>query len=278
MTPEDAAARPRPTDAQEDLLLREDFDGIARLTLDNPAKLNALSEAMLARLQAEVDRLAVDDATRVVILRGAGKAFCAGHDLREMQAAREAAPDRGRAYFQALFAQCSRLMTSITRLPQPVIAEVHGIATAAGCQLVATCDMAVAADTARFGVNGVNIGLFCSTPMVALTRNAPAKHAFEMLTTGEFIDAARAREIGLVNRVAPEGEQSDAAAALARTVADKLGVAVRVGKAAFYAQSEMSLEAAYAYTGRVMAENMLHRDTEEGVQAFLEKRAPDWRR
>ena len=199
---------------------------------------------------------------KAVILRGAGKAFCAGHDLREMQAARQS-PDGGRACYTALFAQCGRMMTAITRLPQPVIAEVHGVATAAGCQLVATC--------------GVNIGLFCSTPMVALTRNAPAKHAFEMLTTGEFIDAARAREIGLVNRVVPEGSQSDAALDLARTVAAKLGVAVRIGKEAFYAQAGMSLEAAYAYTGRVMAENMLHRDTAEGVQAFLEKRDPDWK-
>ncbi|SFI39724.1 enoyl-CoA hydratase [Albimonas pacifica] len=262
--------------AAETLVLREDLGPVARLTLNQPAKINALSEAMLTRLQAELDRLAGDGSVKAVVLRGAGKAFCAGHDLREMQGARQA-PDGGRAYYTALFAQCARMMTSITRLPQPVIAEVHGVATAAGCQLVATCDMAVAAETTRFGVNGVNIGLFCSTPMVALTRNAPAKHAFEMLTTGEFIDAARAREIGLVNRVVPEGEQSEAALALARTVADKLGVAVRIGKEAFYAQAGMSLEAAYAYTGRVMAENMLHRDTAEGVQAFLEKRDPDWK-
>ena len=261
----------------EDLVLREDLGPVARLTLNQPAKLNPLSEEMLSRLQAEIDRLAVDRSVRAVILRGAGKAFCAGHDLRQMQAARQA-PDGGRAYYQALFAQCGRMMTSLTRLPQPVIAEVHGIATAAGCQLVATCDLAVAADTARFGVNGVNIGLFCSTPMVALTRNVPAKHAFEMLTTGEFVDAHRARELGLVNRVVPEGEQGAAARELAEKIASKLDVAVRVGKAAFYAQSEMSLEAAYAYTGRVMAENMVHRDTAEGVQAFLEKRAPDWAR
>lgn len=262
----------------DDLVLREDLGAVARLTLNNGAKLNPLSEEMLARLQTEIDRLARDREIRVVILRGAGKAFCAGHDLKQMQAARAASEDRGRAYFQALFAQCGRMMTSLTRLPQPVIAEVHGIATAAGCQLVATCDMAVAADTARFGVNGVNIGLFCSTPMVALTRNIPPKAAFEMLTTGEFIDAAQAKAVGLVNRVAPEGEQSAVALALAETVASKLDVAVRVGKEAFYAQSRMSLEEAYAYTGRVMADNMLHRDTEEGVQAFLEKRDPDWKR
>ncbi len=262
--------------AAEDLVLREDLGPVARLTLNLPGRINPLSEAMLTRLQAQIDRLAGDESVKAVVLRGAGKAFCAGHDLREMQAARQS-PDGGRAYYNALFAQCARMMTSITRLPQPVVAEVHGIATAAGCQLVATCDMAVAAETTRFGVNGVNIGLFCSTPMVALTRNVPAKHAFEMLTTGEFIDAARAREIGLVNRVVPEGAQGEAALELARTVAAKLGVAVRIGKEAFYAQAGMSLEAAYAYTGRVMAENMLHRDTAEGVQAFLEKRDPDWK-
>lgn len=261
--------------AAEDLVLREDLGPVARLTLNQPAKINPLSEAMLTRLQQRLDAIAVDPVVRVVILRGAGRAFCAGHDLRQMQAARQA-PDAGRAYFQALFAQCARMMTSITRLPQPVIAEVHGLATAAGCQLVATCDMAVAAETARFGVNGVNIGLFCSTPMVALTRNIPAKHAFEMLTTGEFIDAERACTLGLVNRVAPEADLPEAALALARSVASKLDVAVKTGKSAFHAQAEMPLEAAYAFTGRVMAENMLHPHTAEGVQAFLEKRPPDW--
>jgi enoyl-CoA hydratase/carnithine racemase len=167
-------------------------------------------------------------------------------------------------------------MTTIPRLPQPVIAEVHGLATAAGCQLVASCDMAVAAETARFGVNGVNIGLFCSTPMVALSRNIPRKHAFEMLTTGDFLDASAARGAGLVNRVVPEDGLSDAARALADQVAAKLGSAVRVGKRAFYEQLEMPLDAAYAHTGRVIVENMLHADTAEGVQAFIEKRPPDW--
>jgi enoyl-CoA hydratase/carnithine racemase len=192
-----------------------------------------------------------------------------------MQAARQAG-DGGRDYFNALFAKCTRVMTAIRRLPIPVIAEVHGVATAAGCQLVATADMAVAADTARFGVNGVNIGLFCSTPMVALSRNIGRKQAFEMLTSGAFISADRALELGLVNRVVPQGEQGDAAMELAGKVADKLSAAVRVGKEAFYAQGEMSVDAAYAYTGRVMAENMLLRDTDEGVTAFLEKRTPDW--
>ncbi len=258
------------------LLLREDAGGVATLTLNRPAQLNALSEALMAALQAECDALADDAATRVVVIRGAGRAFCAGHDLREMQAARTA-PDKGRAYFHALFAQCSRLMTSLTRLPQPVIAEVQGLATAAGCQLVASSDMAVASTEAKFGVNGVNIGLFCSTPMVALTRCTPAKHAFEMLTTGGFVDAARAERMGLVNRVAEPDALARETRALADLVASKLASAVRVGKRAFYEQAEMRLDAAYAHTGRVMAENMLARDTDEGIAAFLEKRAPDWR-
>jgi enoyl-CoA hydratase/carnithine racemase len=258
-----------------DALLREDAAGVATLTLNRPGQLNALSEALLARLQAEFDALAVDSSVKAVVVRGAGRAFCAGHDLREMERAR-ALPDRGRAYFTALFAQCARMMTSIRHLPQPVIAEVHALATAAGCQLVASCDMAVAAEGASFGVNGVNIGLFCSTPMVALTRNVPAKQAFEMLTTGAFIDAARAERIGLVNRVVPAAELQEATRALALTVARKLASAVRIGKRAFYEQAEMSLDAAYAHTGRVMAENMLQRDTAEGIAAFLEKRRPSW--
>ena len=256
-------------------LLREDEGGVATLTLNRPAQLNALSEALLASLQREFDALTTDRTTKAVVIRAAGRAFCAGHDLREMEAAR-ALPDRGRAYFTALFAQCARMMTTIRRLPQPVIAEVQGLATAAGCQLVASCDMAVAAEEARFGVNGVNIGLFCSTPMVALTRNIPAKHAFEMLTTGGFVDAARAERLGLVNRVVPADRLAEETAALARTVAGKLSSAVAVGKRAFYEQAEMGLDGAYAHTGRVMVENMLHRDTAEGVAAFLEKREPRW--
>jgi enoyl-CoA hydratase/carnithine racemase len=258
-----------------EVLLREDADGVATLTLNRPAQLNALSEALLGRLQAEFDALATDAATKAVVIRGAGRAFCAGHDLREMEGAR-AAPDRGRDYFTALFARCARMMTAIRHLPQPVIAEVRGLATAAGCQLVASCDMAVAAEDARFGVNGVNIGLFCSTPMVALTRNVPAKHAFELLTTGGFADAARAERMGLVNRVVAPDRLSEETRALALTVARKLASAVRVGKRAFYEQAEMGLDAAYAHTGRVMAENMLHRDTAEGIAAFLEKRPPSW--
>jgi len=257
------------------LLMRDDRGAVAHLTLNAPERLNALSDAMLAALQSEFDRLAEDKTIRAITLGGAGKAFCAGHDLKEMTAGRAAA-DGGAAYFADLFARCSAMMQTIPRLPQPVIARVHGIATAAGCQLVASCDMAVAADTARFGVNGVNIGLFCSTPMVALSRNVPRKHAFEMLTTGQFLSADRAREIGLVNRVVPEAEVAAEAQALAETVAAKLGSAVRVGKRAFYEQVQMPLDAAYAYTGEVMVENMLHRDTEEGIAAFLEKRDPAW--
>jgi len=248
---------------------------VAVLTLQNPQKLNALSDAMLAALKAALSQAGDDARVRVVVIRGTGKAFCAGHDLKEMQAGR-AAPDKGAAYFADLFARCAEVMQMIPALPQPVIAQVHGIATAAGCQLVASCDMAVAASDARFGVNGVNIGLFCSTPMVALTRNLPRKAAFEMLTTGQFIPAARALELGLVNRIATPEDLETETMALAQTVAGKLGAAVRIGKRAFYDQITLPLDQAYALTGRVMVENMLARDTSEGIQAFIEKRAPDW--
>ncbi|MFN3643924.1 MAG: enoyl-CoA hydratase [Gemmobacter sp.] len=257
------------------LLTRTDAGGIAMLTMNAPERLNALSDGMLAALAAAFAALEGDRDTRVVILRGAGRAFCAGHDLREMQAGRQA-PDGGRAYFAELFARCAAVMQAIPRLPQPVIAQVHGIATAAGCQLVASCDMAVAAEGTRFGVNGVNIGLFCSTPMVALTRVVPRKAAFEMLTTGRFIDAGEAARIGLVNRVVPEASLASETQALAETVAAKLGAAVRIGKRAFYEQIDMGLGAAYDHTGAVMVENMLWRDTAEGIGAFLDKRKPDW--
>lgn len=248
---------------------------VAVLTLQSPRNLNALSDAMLAALRAALTRAGEDARVRVVVIRGAGKAFCAGHDLKEMQAGR-AAPDKGAAYFADLFARCAEVMQMIPALPQPVIAQVHGIATAAGCQLVASCDMAVAASDTRFGVNGVNIGLFCSTPMVALTRNLPRKAAFEMLTTGAFIHAGRALELGLINRIAPPDALEAETMALAGTVAGKLGAAVRIGKRAFYDQIALPLDQAYALTGRVMVENMLTRDTDEGIQAFIEKRAPDW--
>lgn len=260
----------------ERLVLREDDGAVAMLTLNDPARLNALSGAMLEALQEELDRLAEDRGVRVVVLRGAGKAFCAGHDLREITTARQA-PDGGMAFFEALFAQCGRVMSALPRLPQPVIAEVRGIATAAGCQLVASCDLAVAAEGARFGVNGVNIGLFCSTPMVALTRAMPRKAAFELLTTGEFLEAEEARRLGLVNRVAPEAALSVETRALAVKIAGKLGPVVSIGKRAFYEQAEMDLEGAYAHTAAVMARNMMREDTAEGIGAFLEKRAPAWR-
>jgi enoyl-CoA hydratase/carnithine racemase len=258
-----------------EILLRENDGAVTTLTLNRPNQLNALSEELMTALQAALDRIATEAATKVVILKGARRAFCAGHDLRQMQANRQG-PDGGRAYYMALFGQCSRLMATIPRLPQPVIAQVSGLATAAGCQLVATCDMAVAAETARFGVNGVNIGLFCSTPMVALSRNIGRKKTFELLTTGDFLSADQALEMGLVNRVTSEDDLAAEARSLADKVASKLGSAVRVGKRAFYEQLEMTLDAAYAHTGRVIAENMLHRDTAEGVQAFLEKRPPNW--
>ncbi|WP_171211512.1 enoyl-CoA hydratase [Ruegeria sp. HKCCA5426] len=257
------------------ILERGDTGAVARLKMNAPDRLNALSEEMLAALQAEFDALREDSSIRVVILSGAGKGFCAGHDLKQMTAGRQA-EDGGKAYFLDLFAQCTRMMLSIQSLPQPVIAQVHGIATAAGCQLVASCDLAVAAEGTRFGVNGVNIGLFCSTPMVALSRNIPRKRAFEMLTTGDFISAERASELGLVNRVAPEMLLEHETQALADQLATKLGSAVKIGKQAFYQQLDMPIEQAYAYTGEVMAQNMLHRDTEEGISAFIEKRPPNW--
>ncbi|KMW57562.1 Enoyl-CoA hydratase [Candidatus Rhodobacter oscarellae] len=257
------------------LLKREDRGAVAHLTMTSPSNLNALSDGMLAAIQEEFDRLAEDRSIRVIVIAGDGRAFCPGHDLKEMTRGR-ANEDGGAAYFADLFARCSTMMQTIPRLPQPVIAQVHGIAAAAGCQLVASCDMAVAAEGTRFGVNGVNIGLFCSTPMVALSRNIPRKQAFEMLTTGSFIDAARAAELGLINHAVPEAELATKTAELADLVASKLGSAVKIGKQAFYEQIQMPLEAAYAYTGEVMVENMMHRDTVEGIQAFIDKRDPEW--
>ncbi len=249
---------------------------VARLTMNAPERLNALSDEMLEALQTTLDEIANTPSVRVVTLAGRGKAFCAGHDLKQMTALRQA-EDGGAAGFKDLFERCSRVMARIQSMPQPVIAQVHGIATAAGCQLVATCDMAVAAQGTRFGVNGVNIGLFCSTPMVALSRNIPRKQAFEMLTTGDFIEATRARELGLVNRVVAEDQLAHETQALAEQVAGKLAVAVKIGKQAFYNQLQMPVDQAYAYTGDVMVDNMLHRDTQEGISAFLEKRDPTWK-
>lgn len=257
------------------ILLRDDAASIATLTMNAPERLNALSDAMLAALHGAFDDIAADDTVRAVILRGSGKAFCAGHDLKEMQAWRQS-QDGGAAYFKDLFDRCAAMMQRIQTMPQPVIAQVHGIATAAGCQLVATCDLAVADDQTRFGVNGVNIGLFCSTPMVALTRNIHRKAAFEMLTTGRFINAREAQELGLINRSVHTDALPRDTAELAQSIAGKLPSAVKIGKQAFYAQAQMSTAEAYVYTGDVMVQNMLVEDTNEGINAFLEKRDPDW--
>lgn len=257
------------------LLLRQEHGPVARLVLNSPGNFNALSLAMIDTLALALDEIAADDSIRVVILAATGKAFSAGHDLREMQAAREAG-DAGRAAYERLFSRCAEMMQKIPALPQPVIAEVQGIATAAGCQLVASCDMAVAAEGVRFGVNGVNIGLFCSTPMVALARAIPPRAAFEYLVTGEFMDTARARELGLINRIATPERLAEETMALAGVIAAKLPAAVRMGKRAFHQQARMGLSDAYGATGTVMCENMLRADTAEGIQAFLEKRPPNW--
>jgi enoyl-CoA hydratase/carnithine racemase len=251
-------------------------EAVTHLTMNSPERLNALSDEMLAALQETLDTLAADPDCRVITLSGAGKAFCAGHDLRQMQAMRQQ-EDGGAAAFADLFARCTDVMMRIQSMPQPVIAQVHGIATAAGCQLVATCDMAVAAHGTRFGVNGVNIGLFCSTPMVALSRNIAPKKAFEMLITGDFIEAARAEELGLINRVVAPDALEHETAALADQIAAKLAAAVRIGKRAFYDQRALGTAEAYAHTGDVMVENLRDPDTNEGMQAFIEKRAPDWK-
>lgn len=257
------------------LVLREDEGHVARLVLNSPDSHNTLSTAMIDALSEQFDEIGADESIHVVILAARGRAFCAGHDLREMQGARRD-PDAGRAAYDRLFDHCARMMQQIPALPQPVIAEVQGVATAAGCQLVASCDLAVAADSARFGVNGVNIGLFCSTPMVALTRAIPPRAAFEMLVTGEFISAARAHELGLVNRLSPPDELPARTMALAEVIADKLPAAVRMGKRAFHEQRRMGLPEAYALASRVICDNLMRPDTAEGIQAFLEKRPPNW--
>lgn len=257
------------------ILERNDTGAVAYLKLNLPERLNALSDEMLTALQSEIDALHGDNTIRVVVLSGAGKAFCAGHDLKQMSAARQA-DDGGKAYFKDLFERCTKVMMGLQSLPQPVIAQVHGIATAAGCQLVASCDLAIAEKDTRFGVNGVNIGLFCSTPMVALSRNIPRKKAFEMLTTGKFIDADEAETLGLINRSVAADQLESEVVALADTITGKLGVAVKIGKKAFYEQIQMPLDQAYRFTGDIMVENMLHSDTTEGIAAFIEKRPPDW--
>jgi enoyl-CoA hydratase/carnithine racemase len=248
---------------------------VLRLTLRNPPA-NALSVAAMKSLQEELDGVRNDGSVRVVIIAAAGKLFSAGHDLKEMTSHRADA-DAGKAFFQHSFALCSRLMQSIVNLPQPVIAEVDGIATAAGCQLVASCDLAVASDRSRFGVNGIDVGLFCTTPAVALTRVVSRKRALEMLLTGEMIDAARALEFGLVNRLVPRETLTDAVRELADTIAAKSPTAVKLGKQAVYEEVGMGLPDAYDHASRVMVENMLAPDAEEGINAFLERRQPNWR-
>ena len=266
------ASRPETTEAEQPRILRsKDARGVITLTLNRPQAFNALSETMLSDLQRELDAIAGDDSIRVVIIAAAGKAFCAGHDLKEMRAA------PSREYYERLFAQCSDMMLSIQRLPVPVIARVQGIATAAGCQLVAMCDLAVASSTARFAVSGVNVGLFCSTPGVALSRNVLRKAAFEMLVTGEFITAEEAKARGLINRVAEPDHLDAELEKLVAAIVSKPRVAVAMGKEFFYRQMELGTTAAYGAANQTMACNMMDEAALEGVQAFIEKRRPRWK-
>ncbi|MDI6838804.1 MAG: enoyl-CoA hydratase [Rhizobiaceae bacterium] len=250
-------------------------DGILRLTLSNPPA-NVLSIALMEAMMAELDKAAAEKAVRVVVIAAAGKLFSAGHDLKEMTAHRSD-PDRGRDFFDRTMRLCAALMLKITYLPKPVIAEIDGLATAAGCQLVASCDLAVCTDTSRFCTPGVNIGLFCSTPMVAVSRAAHRKQAMEMLLTGETIDASTAKDFGLVNRIVPKEYLGQVVAKYAAVIASKSPLTLKIGKEAFYRQIEMPLEEAYDYAARVMVENMLVRDAEEGIGAFLDKRHPEWK-
>ena len=258
------------TEANPLVLTSRDARGVVTLTMNRPEAFNVLSQAMLEALQTQLNALAQDDTARAVIVAATGRAFCAGHDLKEMRA------QPSLDYYQKLFAQCTDMMMSVQRLPVPVIARVQGIATAAGCQLVAMCDLAVAASDARFAVSGVNLGLFCSTPSVALSRNVSRKAAFEMLVTGEFIDADRALEQGLVNRVCPSDRLDSEIELLVASIVAKPRVAVAMGKQLFYRQQEEGIEAAYADAGNTMACNMMDHAALEGVQAFIEKRPPDW--
>ncbi len=255
----------------ESVLLREDKGGVVTLTLNRPAQFNSLSRELLAALQDELERIATDPQARVVVIAGAGKAFCAGHDLKEMRS------DASKEFQRALFDQCSRVMTTVVSIPQPVIARVHGIATAAGCQLVATCDLAVASENARFAVSGVNLGLFCSTPSVALARNLGRKQAMEMLLTGDFIDAKTALERGLVNRVVAPEQLDAEVGKLAGAILAKTPVAIGIGKRLFYQQLEQGLAGAYALASEAMACNMVSEDAKEGIDAFIDKRKPEWR-
>ncbi len=260
-----------PSPADEPMLLRHDDQGVTTLTLNRPGQFNSLSSAMLEALIAAVDEIAGDKTVRVLVLAGEGRAFCAGHDLKEMRA------NHTLAFQQQLFRLCGRFMMKLTELPQPVIARVHGIATAAGCQLVSMCDLAVAADAARFAVSGINVGLFCSTPSVGLSRNMGRKEAFEMLVTGDFIDAHEARRRGLVNRVVPLEQLDDEVAKLAASIVAKSPLAVSMGKQMFYRQLEMGLDAAYQMASETMACNMMSDDAAEGIDAFIAKRKPEWK-
>lgn len=257
--------------ASAPILTREDRDGVVTLCLNRPLQFNALSEELLDALQRAFDGLATDASVRCVVLAAAGKAFCAGHDLRQMRATPKA------EYYKDLFARCSRMMLAIQAAPVPVIARVHGIATAAGCQLVGACDLAIAGQSARFAVSGINVGLFCSTPAVALSRNVSPKRSFDMLVTGRFIDAATAAEWGLINEVVPDAELDEAVARKCAAIVAKSPTAIRYGKQMFYRQQQMTLEAAYAFAGEVMARNMMEDDAGEGVDAFIAKRTPNWK-
>ncbi len=263
------SALPQSTD--QPVLLRADEGGVATLTLNRPTQFNSLSRELVGQLQSELDAIREDSSVRVVVIAGAGKAFCAGHDLKEMRS------DSSKEFQQALFRQCGRMMMTLTELPQPVIARVHGIATAAGCQLVSMCDLAVAAQGAKFAVSGINLGLFCSTPAVGLSRNLTRKQAFEMLVTGDFIDAETARQRGLVNRIVPADELDAEVGRLAASILSKSPVAVAMGKQNFYRQLEMGLEGAYQLAAETMACNMLTEDARDGIDAFIDKRKPTWK-
>jgi enoyl-CoA hydratase/carnithine racemase len=256
--------------AESAFVLRDDNDGVTNLILNRPKEMNALSEGMLPALQSELDAIAADRSVRVVVLSGKGRAFCAGHNLKQMRA------NYSLDYQKTLFETCTKMMLSVLRLPQPVIAKVDGLATAAGCQLVATCDLAIAAETASFATSGINVGLFCSTPGVAVGRALPRKQAMDLLLTGDFINAERAAEIGLINKAVAEADLDRETEALARKLANKSAHALALGKNAFYKQLEMGVSDAYAFAGAEMARNMMDRDAAEGIDAFIEKRTPEW--
>ncbi len=254
----------------EPMILRTDEDGISHLVINRPKSYNALSIDCMETLMGEIKEISENNSIKVIILSGSGKGFCAGHDMKELRSSPE------RSFYEKTFQVCAEMMMSIINCPKPVIAKVHGIATAAGCQLVSTCDLAVAEDSAKFATPGVNIGLFCSTPMVAVSRNITRKHAMEMLLTGDFISANRAYEIGLINKVASVGQLDIVALEFAEKIASKSPLTLRIGKKAFYEQLDKDLKSAYEYCSKVMVENMMARDAEEGIDAFLEKREPVW--